>query len=121
MVEPEENDLNNDETDDGVKDITFGDEPAKAEPIPIAWEDQIHDEAAEAADVGVKDSRYVDPVEDVTWLHERRCDCPLRDSNSESGCPNKGTVLIGETWMCPDCANNSEAAVQRVEGEEEKA
>src|SRR5664280_438058 len=58
---------------DGVKDITFGDEPAKAEPIPIAWEDQIHDEAADAADVGVKDSRYVDPVEDETWAHERRC------------------------------------------------
>ena len=80
-----------------------------ADQIPHTDEsDAAHDQAADAAAKGVEEKVHL-------------CDCPLCDSNSESGCPNKGTVLIGETWMCPDCANNSEAAVQRVEGEEEKA
>jgi hypothetical protein len=93
--------------DDGVTDVTFGDELPKAEPIPVTWEDQLHSEMADAAAKGVAEKAHL-------------CDCVLCDSNSESGCPNEGTVLIGETWMCDACAN-SEAAVQRVEGEEEKA
>jgi hypothetical protein len=100
--------MNNDETDDDVTDIAFGTELAKEEdPLPITWEDQLHSEMADAAEKGVEEK-----------VHP--CDCPPRDSDSESGCPNEGTVLIGETWMCPACAN-SVAAVQRVEGKEEKA
>jgi hypothetical protein len=69
-------------------------------------DDQTHEEAARAAEAGIEDSRYVDPVEDATWAHERRCDCPLCDSVEEAGCPHRGTVLVGKTWMCPACANS---------------
>ncbi|HZL53682.1 MAG TPA: hypothetical protein VFC37_22325 [Terracidiphilus sp.] len=118
--------MNNDETTD---DINFGDEPAKAEPIPIEWEDQLHEEAAEAADVGMKDSRYVDPLEDLTWAHEAKkkhlCECPLCDSNSESGCMNEGTILIPQSescgsdyWFCPACAGSVAATRGLRVGEE---
>jgi hypothetical protein len=106
--------MNNDETKDDVKDTPFEKGTETVQPgHPPAWDEWMHEEAAEAADVGVKDSRYVDPLEDETWRHERHCDCPLCDSSSESGCGNKGTVLIGSTWMCETCAN-SVAAVQRA-------
>lgn len=42
----------------------------------------------------------------VMDMKKQYCECPLCDNAEEAGCTSEGTVLVGETWMCPDCVNN---------------
>jgi hypothetical protein len=39
-------------------------------------------------------------------IKKQYCECPLCDNVEEAGCTSEGTVLVGETWMCPACANS---------------
>lgn len=39
-------------------------------------------------------------------IKKQYCECPLCDNAEEAGCTSEGTVLVGETWMCPACANS---------------
>ena len=39
-------------------------------------------------------------------MRKRYCECPLCDNAEEAGCTSEGNVLVGETWMCPACANS---------------
>jgi hypothetical protein len=84
-----------------------------ADHIPHTDEsDAAHEQAADAAAKGVEEKVHL-------------CDCPLCDSNSESGCMNEGTILIPQSescgsdyWFCPACAGSVAATRGLRVGEE---
>ena len=84
-----------------------------ADQIPHTDEsDAAHDQAADAAAKGVEEKVHL-------------CQCPLCDSNSESGCMNEGTILIPQSescgsdyWFCPACAGSVAATRGLRVGEE---
>lgn len=39
-------------------------------------------------------------------MKKQYCECPRCGNVEEAGCTSEGIVLVGETWMCPACANS---------------
>jgi hypothetical protein len=42
------------------------------------------------------------------------CDCPTCDSAVELGCPNVGTIKVGDLWLCAQCYDFNESRMDLI-------